>query len=141
MKTPELSTDFLQAISAQAVLAAANAESAALDLKGFEGFVLQCHMGAGDSALAYTMTESDTVGGVYTAVNDEAAVPAPVSIGFLATDDDKVKVGYFRTDRRKRFLKVKVAAVGGVSSLVFASVVPVGAQDSGFISQTYLYLL
>lgn len=138
---PELSTDFRHAISPQSIAAAGSAESAAIDLKGFDGFILLCGMGAGDSALAFTMTESIASGGSYAAVNDEEATPAPVSIDFLATDDDKDFVGFFRTDRRLEFVKVKADATGGASSMAYATVIPVNARDSGFIAQTYKYLL
>lgn len=130
MKTfPEFCKPVL-AIPPQTIAAAGNAESAAIDTKGFTDAYILPMMGAGDSALALTATESATSGGSYAAVKDDAAVA--VQTDFLATDDNKVKPGHLRLDRRLEFLKVKLAATGGTSSLAGCLVVLLNADDSRF---------
>lgn len=143
---PPLDSKPVIAVAPISIAAAGTAVSAAIDTLGFDGFTVATLMGVGDSALATTLTESDTSGGSYTAVNDEAASPAAVSIAHAAsgaTGDGTLGAGpgYFRTDRRKRFIKVTITATGGAASLAACLVTLVGPRDSKSQNVTYSYKL
>lgn len=142
MKThPELTTKPVVAIAPQSVSAGGNVASAEIDILGFDGFLLVPSMGVGDTALAFTMTESAESGGTFTAVNDEEDTPAAVSIPFTATDDGTLKAGFFRSDRRERYIIVDVDGTGGSGSLCQAVVILINARDSVYQDVTYTYKL
>lgn len=118
--------------------------SAAIDTAGFHYVEIIPLMGVGDTALATTVTTSDTSTGTYTAVTDEASTPAAVSIPHLATDDGTLKRALIRTDRpsMKRWIKVTITGTGGTASLCGVVVVLHGPHSSDqFTQDTFTYLL
>ncbi len=138
---PELSMKPVIMISPQSISSTSVETAAGIDTLGFDGFILIPSVGALGDDVDATMTECATLGGTYLTMNDEADTPVAVDFLFLdGTDEDTVQIGFFRLDRRLRFIKVDMESAAGIS-LVGCVLVLISARDSVNQDVTYAYKL
>jgi hypothetical protein len=132
---PELTTKPVHGVSPQS-LSSGSVTSAAIDTIGFDAMLVIPMTGVnpGDSTLTITESPDDIS---YSAVNDEADAPAAVSIAISAADT--TAIGFFRLDRRERYVKVTMTT--DAVNLVGCTVLLINARDSQYQDVTYSYKL
>lgn len=106
----------------------------AIDTIGFDLCVIDVNIGVTDKALAvFTVTESETSGGVYTAVSDmdgDTDIDGTTAVLPIKTNDNKIWRFIVDCRYRKRFLKVNATAGDGTAGTYLAALAHLYRADN-----------